>query len=95
MFGDEQKEYGDYQTPIGFCEEVCIYIRDNYISSPKAIIEPTCGRGNFLKAAITTFNCPNVYGIEINKQYVQEAQKENPSAVIVNKNIFETNIKQI
>jgi len=95
LFGDEQKEYGDYQTPIGFCEEVCIYIRDNYISSPKAIIEPTCGRGNFLKAAITTFNCPNVYGIEINKQYVQEAQKENPSAVIVNKNIFETNIKQV
>ena len=72
-----------------------MYVRENYMKSPTAIIEPTCGVGNFLKAAAITFDCQNLYGIEINSHYTLKAKKSVPKAIIVNANIFETDTRQL
>lgn len=96
MLGNEQKEFGDYQTPPKFCIQVCEYIKKSgIVRAPKAILEPTCGIGNFLSAASTVFDCSNIYGIEINEQYAEEAKRTIPNANITLGSIFDINTKQI
>ena len=73
MPGDNKKEYGDYQTPLDFCNRVCGYVKSHVIDDPAAILEPTCGIGNFLYSASEVFGCKNLYGIEINESYVRKA----------------------
>lgn len=85
MIGNNQKEFGDYQTPLNFCNEVCSYIKD--IINPSIIIEPTCGRGNFLKSVNKVFES-ELIGIDINATYVEEARKNIPNANIYNGDIF-------
>ena len=73
MTTKRQKEYGDFQTPDALASQVCHTIR-NLGVSPKTIIEPTCGKGSFLKAsAAVFFECPVVLGFDINPDYVQAA----------------------
>ena len=47
-----KREYGDYQTPIGFAEKICHYLKDYHHIRPTAVVEPTCGVGNFLKSSL-------------------------------------------
>ena len=69
----KQKEYGDFQTPDALAYQVCNAIR-NLGVSPKTIIEPTCGKGSFLRASTAVFfECPVVLGFDINPDYVQTA----------------------
>lgn len=96
MSGDEKREFGDYQTPIDFCFKVCEYIRQQgFAVATKAILEPTCGVGNFLSAASSTFGYTNVFGIEINEKYAQFSREAVPSAKVIVDNIFDVNTKQI
>lgn len=63
-------EYGDFQTPIGLATEVCEKLRREGIC-PSAVVEPTCGIGNFLLAAESVFGVgAEYYGFEINPEYV-------------------------
>ena len=42
--------------------------------SPRSVLEPTCGKGSFLKAATVAFpQCVNIQGYDINPDYVAEA----------------------
>ena len=70
---EERVEFGDFRTSQALCREVCDrIIRMNV--APKSIVEPTCGKGSFLIAAIEAFpSCKTVLGFEINKQYVRRA----------------------
>ncbi len=96
MSGNEKKEFGDYQTPLSFCIKVCEYIKNAVLEySPEAVVEPTCGTGNFISAASTVFDCDKVYGLEINQKYVKEAQKKFPGANIIWGNIFDLSIHQL
>lgn len=96
MSGNEKKEFGDYQTPLHFCIKVCKYIKDDVLEySPEAIVEPTCGTGNFISAALTVFDCDKVYGLEINQKYVKEAQKKLPGANIVLGDVFDLTMHQL
>lgn len=63
-----KREYGDYQTPIDFAKKVCLYLKDYHHIKPSAILEPTCGIGNFLKSSLL-FDASEYYGIEINPEY--------------------------
>lgn len=63
-----KREYGDYQTPVDFAKKVCIYLRNYRHIKPSAIVEPTCGVGNFLKSSLL-FEANEYYGIEINPEY--------------------------
>lgn len=95
MPGDNKKEYGDYQTPLDFCNRVCGYVKSHVIDDPAAILEPTCGIGNFLYSASEVFGCKNLYGIEINESYVRKAKGVIPSADIVTGNIFDVDVHRI
>jgi hypothetical protein len=68
-------EYGDFQTPIEFCRRICAFLADQDVA-PKSILEPTCGRGSFLVAALDAFpSLQAVRGIEIHRGYVDYAQQ--------------------
>jgi hypothetical protein len=42
----EEIEFGDFQTPIGLCIEITLFLKKNKIDST-VVIEPTCGIGNY------------------------------------------------
>ena len=69
---DEKKdEYGDWQTNLPLAISVCEYLKERGIR-PQVIVEPTCGQGNFILAALLTFDSiEDVYGIEIYKPYLK------------------------
>lgn len=96
MYGREKKEFGDYQTPISFCYDVCKYIqKEGFVGDIDAIFDPTCGIGNFLRAAYSVFCIDKVYGIEINEGYVHRAQRLVPTANVQVGNIFGIKTKHI
>lgn len=65
-------EYGDFQTPLELANKICGKLVDLGIS-PKIIIEPTCGIGNFIEASANSFKLAHkILGIEINSNYLQE-----------------------
>ncbi|MCL2305616.1 MAG: hypothetical protein FWC43_09760 [Planctomycetaceae bacterium] len=69
-------EFGDYQTPPSFAQFVCQKLKEIYGFSPKVVIEPTFGVGNFLNGVLNTFSdIQSLYGIEINKRYFEIAQR--------------------
>ncbi len=84
-----KREYGDYQTPVHFAEKVCHYLKDYRHLKPSAIVEPTCGLGNFLKSSFL-FNAKEYYGIEINPEYCEICRKSiNDERVnIINSDFF-------
>ncbi len=73
MNGIKKKEYGDYQTPPEFAFLVLNYINSIFAIKPDLIIEPTCGKGNFLKESLNVFPESKLIGIDINKNYIDEA----------------------
>ena len=88
-----KKEFGDYQTSFDLAIEVCKKIK-NLGFRPKTIIEPTCGIGNFVKAAQLEFkNNTKIIGIEINNQYLNIAKSHLNVSVsnnisLINDNFF-------
>jgi len=68
-------EFGDFQTPDALAVHACRILATRGIR-PASLLEPTCGLGNFLMAAIGEF--PDVatgLGIEINDAYVSSVKK--------------------
>lgn len=96
MFGDEKKEFGDYQTPPDFCSKVASYIRESgLVNNINAVIEPTCGIGNFLYAAAELCESARIFGVEINSNYASLAQEKVPSASVIVGNIFDVNTRAL
>ena len=79
MNGNElKKEFGDYQTPEEFAEQICKYLYDSLNLRPETIIEPTSGIGNFVGASLRQFqNSKAVIGIEINREYCEICKKKH------------------
>lgn len=66
----DRKEYGDFQTNKELAIEVAKYAFD-FNEDIEFVLEPTCGKGNFLIACISKFkNLKKVVGVEIYKPYV-------------------------
>lgn len=84
-----KREYGDYQTPVAFAEKVCHYLKDYRHLEPSAIIEPSCGSGNFLKSCLL-FNAKEYYGIEINPEYCEICRNsiDDDRVNIINSDFF-------
>ena len=63
------REWGDFQTPSRLAAQVCGYFAEVGFS-PRIIIEPTYGTGNFIRAALKSFpRVELVYGVEIQEKY--------------------------
>jgi hypothetical protein len=70
----QKLEYGDYQTPVDLADASCRMLGRLGIR-PRALVEPTCGVGNFLKIGVESFGSAIVAkGFDINPEYVDEAQ---------------------
>lgn len=70
-------EYGDFQTPLELAEKICCKLLEMGVN-PDIIIEPTCGIGNFIQAAASSFqSAKQIIGFEINSAYLQPIQ-HNP-----------------
>lgn len=66
------KEFGDFQTPLDFTQQICRTIARKLEHNPDIIIEPTFGIGNFIIASIGEFkSIKKIFGIEINKNYYE------------------------
>jgi hypothetical protein len=91
-----KREFGDYQTPSDFAEKVCMYLKSNRHISPSAVIEPTCGRGSFIKASLI-FNAKEYYGIEINPEYCRYCDETicDERVKIINSDFFSFSSKKL
>ena len=103
----DRAEYGDFQTNSDLANKVTLHLASINIS-PEVVIEPTCGKGNFIIASLRNFeNIKNVFGVEIYKPYVWETKfnivdffLSNPKAnkpliSIVHCNVFDFDFKTI
>ncbi len=70
-----KKEYGDFQTPLDLAERVLEFLHSSLISPPETIIEPTCGLGSFIDAAVTFFPDSSIYAMDINAQYIKTTKE--------------------
>lgn len=71
----EKEEFGDFQTPIELAREVCALLSHRGFQ-PRSMLEPTCGRGSFLRAALERFpTLTAAIGIEISEYYVDIARQ--------------------
>jgi hypothetical protein len=67
-------EFGDFQTPRGLARDVCSVIERTGFA-PASVIEPTCGRGAFLQAALEAFpGASHLVGVDRDGGYVQQAK---------------------
>ena len=70
----DRAEYGDFQTNEDLANKVTLHLVSKNIS-PKIIVEPTCGKGNFIIASLKNFDkIKHIFGVEIYKPYVWETK---------------------
>ncbi|MBR3799297.1 MAG: SAM-dependent methyltransferase [Bacteroidales bacterium] len=104
---ESNAEYGDFQTNQALANQIIIKIKDDNIL-PEILIEPTCGKGNFIIAALNVFdNIKKIYGIEIQKKYVWQTKfnildfflenpnKQKPEISIIHSSIFDFDLNSI
>lgn len=103
----DRAEYGDFQTNKDLANKVAKHLAKRDIS-PEIIIEPTCGKGNFIIASLSNFKAiKKVFGIEIYKPYVWETKfsildfflsnpdSNKPEITITHCSIFDFDFKNI
>lgn len=66
-------EYGDFQTPEALARQVSELLADQI--APRAVLEPTCGTGSILSAALTVFTHAKGFGVDINTEYIQQCNE--------------------
>lgn len=103
----DRAEYGDFQTNKDLANKVAKHLAKRNIS-PEIVIEPTCGKGNFIIASLSNFKAvKKVFGIEIYKPYVWETKfsildfflsnpdSNKPEITITHCSIFDFDFKNI
>jgi|WetSurMetagenome_2_1015567.scaffolds.fasta_scaffold02668_4 hypothetical protein len=74
-----KKEYGDFQTPEVLADEVVALLKYAGVS-PDVIVEPTCGLGSFISAAMKGFHeARQVFAFDVNPHYVDATRKLHKS----------------
>ena len=76
IVAESRVEYGDFQTNKQLTGFICNYLHNKEIN-PKILLEPTCGKGNFILSSIKTFgSLQQVFGIEIQEKYLWQLKFE-------------------
>ncbi len=90
----QKVEFGDFQTPPGLAREVCRLLAHSDLS-PSSILEPTCGKGAFLDAALQAFpGTTAVRGFDCNPDHVRVSQAavlDHPGARVEQGDFFRVN----
>ncbi len=75
MMSAKKTEYGDFQPPEELAIIVASFVRDIF-PNPSVIVEPACGVGNFIKAALSVFNGDvKYYGSDVNENYIRSLRQ--------------------
>lgn len=78
--GKQKWEYGDFQTPPSLAS-AAIGALVRLGVKPKSVVEPTCGKGSFLQAAMLGFpNARRFVGIDVNGRYLEALSNEIQSS---------------
>jgi hypothetical protein len=84
-------ERGDFQTPRVLAQDVTAWLQRRGVS-PQTVVEPTCGRGTFLQAALERWPTLAIgLGVELSPAYVAEANRSvgaAPKIRVVEGNFF-------
>lgn len=69
------KEFGDFQTPHGLVRQIIErLLADGFLWT--RVLEPTCGRGNFIRGLVQRTPTPiDIQGFEVQADYVAEARQ--------------------
>lgn len=90
-----RREYGDFQTNENLALQVAEYAflkRNDF----EFVLEPTCGKGNFILASIKQSNSlKKIVGVEIYQPYVWETKFKILDYYLVNKDIHKPEINII
>ncbi len=91
-----KREFGDYQTPLEFAVKICRFLKVERNINPATVLEPTCGVGNFLRAALE-FDAQKYFGIEINPDHCKFCADNitDGRVEIINANIFDFELKTL
>lgn len=100
-------EYGDFQTNQVLANQIAENLKSKGVS-PQVLIEPTCGKGYFILAALNIFDSiKELYGIEVQGKYVWQTKfnildfflenpnKPKPEINIIHSSIFDVNLDVI
>lgn len=103
----DRAEYGDFQTNTDLANKVALHLTTKNVS-PEIVIEPTCGKGNFIVASLKQFDSiKKIFGIEIYKPYVWESKfniidfylnnptENKPEILIIHTSVFDFDFKTI
>jgi len=104
---ESRVEYGDFQTNKQLAKSICDLLKNKKLN-PEILLEPTCGKGNFILSAIKTFSSlQQIFGIEIQEKYLWQLKFElleyflqNPTANkpqinLYHCSVFDFDFKQI
>jgi len=103
----DRAEYGDFQTNPELAHKVALQLAVKGVA-PEIVIEPTCGKGNFIIASLRNFqSIKKVFGVEIYRPYVWETKfsildlflsepdTNRPDISIVHCNVFDFDFTKI
>jgi hypothetical protein len=97
----ERAEYGDFQTPPELARAVCALLAEHGLQ-PAAMLEPTCGIGNFLFAGLDRFTgVREAFAADIKAEHVERARvslhaRSDANKVnLVQANFFVTDWKRV
>ncbi|MFX1255938.1 MAG: methyltransferase [Promethearchaeota archaeon] len=66
---ESKRHFGDFQTPSHLTDLICRKIAE-FGYFPEIVIEPTCGKGNFVTSALKYFpSLKTVYAVDIQRKY--------------------------
>lgn len=104
---NERSEYGDFQTNPDLAGKVTEYLHHKGVS-PEIIVEPTCGKGNFIIACLNKFSAiRTIVGVEIYKPYVwktkfniidfylRNPEKSKPAITVHHCSVFDFDFRKI
>lgn len=89
-------EFGDFQTPDLLAYQVCQVISRRGIA-PDSVLEPTCGHGSFLSAALASFKkASRLIGVDINSAHLSDARERLASDIATCRvSLFEGNFFKV
>ena len=68
-------EFGDFQTNPRLAATV-VSLLGNLTGKPATVVEPTCGKGSLVRAALDAFPQATVHGLEINSDHISHLEKQ-------------------
>ena len=74
---DQRIEFGDWQTPQSLADEVLDILRAA-LPSVGSVLEPTCGKGTFLRAAANKLPGVPLIGYDISEEHIAVARGSLP-----------------